>query len=596
MPFDILAPLQRYFGYSSFRPMQKEAIDSVLSRRDTFVLMPTGGGKSLCYQLPALLIDGVTLVVSPLIALMKDQVDALTESGIPATFLNSSISAGESSKRLSRLFKGEYRLLYLAPERLLSEGFLEIVQKLPIALIAVDEAHCISEWGHDFRPEYRKLKDARRVFPDIPVVALTATATEQVQRDILKQLQMRDPAIFTASFVRENLYYEVRQKQESYQQILGYIRSRPGDAGIVYCATRNSVESLAERLRNDGVAAAAYHAGIAAKQRDLRQDHFLRDDITVMVATIAFGMGIDKPNIRFVIHYDLPRNIEGYYQETGRAGRDGLSSDCILFYSYGDKMKIDHFIEEKSPHRREIARAQLMKVIEYAESTVCRHRMVAEYFGESYPRDHCGRCDNCTKPIEQVDATVMAQKFLSAVRRTGERFGAGYVVDVLCGSENARILQNRHSNLSVFGIGKDRSKKEWMSLARALVSMGYLAQGEYNVLRLTPKSADVLRDGEKVFMRPVAPPSKKTRTRREPVPASDGGLFTRLRSLRKRLADALDVPPYIIFSDASLHEMANARPTTLDEFMAISGVGERKLAQYGEQFVEEVIAYLRERT
>ncbi len=596
MTLDKLAPLRQFFGFSSFRPMQEEIIDSVLQRRDTFVLMPTGGGKSLCYQLPALLLDGLTIVVSPLIALMKDQVDALTESGIPATFLNSSIASSESSKRLGRLFKGEYRLLYVAPERLMSDGFLEILGKLPIAMMAVDEAHCISEWGHDFRPEYRKLKEVRRLFPDIPIVALTATATGQVREDIARQLRLRDPATFVSSFVRENLYYEVRQKQESYKQILTYIRERPGDAGIIYCATRQTVETLAERLRNDGISAAGYHAGVAIAQRDQRQEQFLRDNVTVMVATIAFGMGIDKPNIRFVIHYDLPRNIEGYYQETGRGGRDGLQSDCVLFYSYGDKMKIDHFIQEKSPERREVARGQLMKVISFAESTLCRHRLLAEYFGEEYPRANCGMCDNCTKPVEKVEVTVMAQKFLSAVRRTGERFGAGYVVDVLAGSENARILQNRHSNLSVYGIGKDHTKKEWMSLARALVAEGYLVHGEYNVLRLTPRSVEVLLHGERVFMRPVAPASTGGKARREPAGAYDDNLFMRLRSLRKRLADAHDVPPYIIFSDASLQEMARDRPTTLEAFRLVNGVGDRKLGQYGREFIEEIIGYLQERT
>jgi len=595
MSVDKLTRLQQYFGFSSFRPMQQEIIDSILQGRDTLVLMPTGGGKSLCYQLPALLLDGITLVVSPLIALMKDQVDALTESGIAATFLNSSIASDESSRRTAGLFNGAYRLLYLAPERLMMEGFLEMIARLPVSLIAVDEAHCISEWGHDFRPEYRRLKDVRRIFPDTPVVALTATATDKVRHDIITQLRLREPASFVASFVRDNLFYEVKPKEGTYRQILDFIRAHPGESGIVYGASRKGVESIAERLRNDGISATAYHAGIESTERTRRQEAFVRDDIHVMVATIAFGMGIDKPNVRFVVHSDMPRNLEGYYQETGRAGRDGLRSDCLLLFGYGDKRKVEFFIQEKSADQQDLARTQLKQVIEYAESTVCRHRLLAEYFGESYARDHCGMCDNCTRPIERVDVTVMAQKFLSAVRRTGERFGPAYVVDVLTGSENERILQNRHSNLSVFGIGADTTKRAWMQLARTLVSAGYLAQDEYNVVRLTPSSALVLLSGERVFMRPVAPSRDRQRRRRETTGQVDASLFARLRSLRKRLADHHDVPPYIIFSDASLQAMADTRPTTLAAFRQISGVGDRKLAQYGAEFVAEINAYLGER-
>jgi len=586
------ATLTKYFGYTSFRPMQEEIIDNVLQGNDTFVLMPTGGGKSLCYQIPALLLDGLTIVVSPLIALMKDQVDSLVESGVPATFLNSSISSGESSKRLKAIFRGDIKLLYLAPERLLMEGFLEIARNLPVRLIAVDEAHCISEWGHDFRPEYRQLREVRNIFPDVPVIALTATATERVQRDIIAQLNLQSGRTFQASFVRKNLYYEVRTKQETFDQLRKYLRGRRGDSGIIYCGSRKIADSLAERLSREGFDALAYHAGLTPKERTLRQEQFIRDDASIIVATIAFGMGIDKPNIRFVIHYDMPRNLEGYYQETGRAGRDGLESECILFYSYGDKMKIDYFIDEKSPRLREIARNQLLQVIAFAESTTCRHKQLAEYFGEKFTEPNCGMCDNCTKPIEQVDATVMAQKFLSCVKRTGERFGAGYIIDVLSGSENARILQNRHSNLSVYGIGKDRSKKEWMQLSRQLISMGYVVQGDYNVLRLTPKSLEVLLENAKVFMRPVADGKSKT-TQKKVLPAMvDTDLFTTLRRLRKKIADEMDLPPYIIFSDATLREMAARKPRSLDDFHEISGVGERKLQQYGETFIEAINEYL----
>jgi ATP-dependent DNA helicase RecQ len=595
-----LEALTKYFGYSTFRPMQEAAIDNVLAGNDTLVIMPTGGGKSLCYQLPALLLDGLTIVVSPLIALMKDQVDSLGASGVPATFLNSSISSAESSQRLGDIFRGRYKLLYLAPERLMMDGFLEIVQKLPIRLIAVDEAHCISEWGHDFRPEYRKLKDIRTLIPDAPVIALTATATEQVQADIITQLKLQEGTLLKASFVRDNLFYEVRDKQDTYDQIRKYIRSRSGESGLIYCGSRKAVESLTEKLQRDGFSALAYHAGLSSKDRDGRQEKFIRDDASIMVATIAFGMGIDKPNVRFVIHYDLPKNLEGYYQETGRAGRDGLPSECILFYSYGDKMKIEYFIDEKHPQQQALARKQLLQVITYAESTVCRHRLLAEYFGESYGRVNCGMCDNCTRPAKQIDATEMAQKFLSCVRRTGERFGSAYVIDVLCGSENARILQNRHSNLTVYGIGKDRPKREWIQLSRQLLSMGYMVQGDYNVLKLTAKAGDVLFNGEKVFLKQQKEKEEKKLKRSlayaeagsdAPVGEFDEPLFMRLRRLRKRLADEQDLPPYIIFSDASLRDMASRKPTSLAEFREISGVGDRKLEMYGDLFVEEIVGH-----
>jgi ATP-dependent DNA helicase RecQ len=590
--------LLKYFGFTTFRPMQEAVIDNVLAGEDSFVLMPTGGGKSLCYQLPALLLDGVTIVISPLIALMKDQVDSLGASGVPATFLNSSISSEESSTRLKGLFRGKYKLLYLAPERLMMDGFLEIVQKLNVSLIAVDEAHCISEWGHDFRPEYRRLRELRAHFPQIPVIALTATATEQVQVDIARQLGMDTGKLFKASFVRKNLFYEVRDKQETYTQIKKFVKDREGESGIIYCGSRKGCDTLAEKLERDGYPALAYHAGLTAKERSERQERFIRDDVPIMVATIAFGMGIDKPNVRYVIHYDLPKNLEGYYQETGRAGRDGIDSRCVLFYSYGDKLRIDHFIDDKSEEQQQLARRQLMRVISYAESTGCRHRQLAEYFGESFPDEGCGMCDNCTSPVEQFDATIMAQKFLSAVKRTGERFGAAYVVDVLTGSENARVLQNRHSNLPVFGIGSDISRKEWMQLARQLLSMGYLVQGEYNVLKLTAKSIGILFNDEKIFLKKTPKVEKAPRSARRshtPVVSTgrmDEDLFNRLRRLRKRLADGQNLPPYIIFSDASLREMASEKPGTLSAFAQISGVGEKKLDAYGELFISEILGHL----
>ena len=587
-----LQALRSVFGFDGFRPGQAEIVEAIVAGRDVLAIMPTGGGKSLCYQLPALLLDGLTIVVSPLIALMKDQVDSLCESGVPATFLNSSITSAESSRRVGDLFRGKYKLLYLAPERLLMDGFLEIVQKLPIRLIAVDEAHCISEWGHDFRPEYRQLRDVRKLFPEIPVIALTATATQQVQEDIIRQLGLGEGSLYKASFIRDNLYYEVRAKQDTYDQIRKYLRDRKGDSGIIYCGSRKDVERLAEKLQRDGFGAVAYHAGLTPKERTVRQEQFIRDDVSIMVATIAFGMGIDKPNVRFVLHYDLPKNLEGYYQETGRAGRDGLQSECILFYSFGDKMKIDYFIEDKTHEQQLTARKQLYQVIAYAESNLCRHRLLAEYFGEGYDKPNCGMCDNCTKPVVQFDAIIMAQKFLSCVRRTGERFGANYVIDVLSGSESAKILSNRHSNLPVFGIGRDHAKKEWLQLSRQLLSMGYVVQGDYNVLKLTQKAGQVLFQGEKVFVKPLKEEKIKAKSVAGPAGAVDEELFLRLRRLRKRLADEHDLPPYIIFSDASLRDMAARKPRTLEEFSAVSGVGERKLAMYGPLFVDEVLAHM----
>ena len=479
-----LALLKRYFGFPSFRPLQHEIIGATMEGRDVFALLPTGGGKSLCFQLPALMRPGLTVVVSPLIALMKDQVDALQAGGIPATFLNSSLPAGESRKRLRGLHQHEYRLLYAAPERLMLSGVLEDLQKWNVNLIAVDEAHCISEWGHDFRPEYRQLAQLREAFPGTPMMALTATATTRVREDIVKLLQLRKPRCFVASFNRPNLTYRVIAKAKPSAQALAFLRPRPRDSGIIYCQSRKGAESVAEQLNQHGIAARPYHAGLTPTQRSENQELFLRDEIRVICATIAFGMGINKPNVRFVIHYDLPKNIEGYYQETGRAGRDGLPAECLLLFSPGDVVKQQRFIEEKLPAEQRIAREQLQQIVHYADSAGCRRVELLRYFGETFEAADCGGCDNCLKPRDTFDGTVAAQKFLSCVYRIWQKSGFGmglnHVVEVLTGADSDPIRRWRHEELSTYGIGREHSRPRWQAIGRELVRLGYLRQRAEN--------------------------------------------------------------------------------------------------------------------
>src|SRR5881275_1539764 len=476
---DLSATLKKHFGYDQFRPLQREIISDALAGRDVFVLMPTGGGKSLCFQLPALIRDGLTIVVSPLIALMKDQVDALQTSGIPATYLNSTLDREEAKARWRGLRRGHYRMLYVAPERLMLDAFLERALNWHIAQFAIDEAHCISEWGHDFRPEYRELKKLRKHLPDVPIMALTATATERVRVDIIKELKLRDPRAYVASFNRPNLTYRVIPKTTAYEQLLAFIRSRPNDSGIIYCASRKSTESLARNLNEDGVSAKPYHAGLTNAERTKHQDAFLRDDVRVITATIAFGMGINKPNVRFVIHYDLPKNLESYYQETGRAGRDGLPSECILLFRPSDVAKQLHFIDEKSEKEARIARAQLQQMVHYAETRECRRATLLEYFGETFSQVPCDGCDNCLEPRETFDGTVHAQKFLSCVYRIHEKhgfgFGLNHVVDVLAGADTEAIKQRGHDELSTYGIGGDVKRTVWLAIGRELLRLGFVA-------------------------------------------------------------------------------------------------------------------------
>ncbi|MEI6196937.1 MAG: DNA helicase RecQ [Verrucomicrobiota bacterium] len=590
--------LKQYFGFTSFRPLQEEIIRDSLAGRDTFALLPTGGGKSLCFQLPALVRDGLTVVVSPLIALMKDQVDALQASGIAATFLNSSLAAGEGRARLRGLHNGEYRLLYVAPERLMLSGFLSDLQRWNVRLIAIDEAHCISEWGHDFRPEYRQIAELRKYFPDVPFMALTATATGRVREDIITHLQLREPKCYVASFNRPNLTYRVIAKNKPYDQLLDFLRGRPKESGIVYCLSRKATESVAQRLNTDGIKAKPYHAGLTPTERSTHQELFLRDNIRVVCATIAFGMGINKPNVRFVVHYDLPKNIEGYYQETGRAGRDGLPGECVLLFSAGDVVKQTTFIDEKTdPQERQIAREQLQQMVHYAECANCRRSELLAYFGEEFSADGCGACDNCLSPRATFDGTLAAQKLLSCVYRIREKngFGVGlnHIVEVLTGADTEKIRKWGDERLSTYGIGKEHGRPEWAAIGRELIRLGFLRQTteKFSVLEITNEGRAALKERRKVTLtRPVAVPESKVHHVGEI--ACDETLFERLRELRKRLADERDVPAYIVFSDVALRQMARNYPESERDFARISGVGEKKLREFGEAFLNEIALHL----
>ncbi|HEX8296149.1 MAG TPA: DNA helicase RecQ [Chthoniobacteraceae bacterium] len=600
-PAQLLRTLKQSFGYDAFRPLQEEIITDALAGRDVFALLPTGGGKSLCFQLPALLRPGLTVVVSPLIALMKDQVDALTASGIPATFLNSTLGAEESKRRLRGLHQGEYRLLYMAPERLMLSGFLQTLKSWNVEQIAIDEAHCVSEWGHDFRPEYRQLANLREHFPAAPIMALTATATDRVRADIVEHLRLREPCCYVASFNRPNLHYRVLPKARPYEQALQFIRSRAQECGIIYCASRKATESVAERLSADGILARPYHAGLDAEVRGKHQELFLRDEVRVICATIAFGMGINKPNVRYVLHYDLPKNVEGYYQETGRAGRDGLPGECLLLYSSADAVKQTAFIEEKpDPQEQRIAREQLQQMVHYAEISSCRRASLLAYFSEEYPEPTCGGCDNCLAPRETFDGTLAAQKLLSCVYRVRQatpRFGVGlnHIIEVLTGARTEKLLKWGHDRVSTYGIGKEHSRNEWQSLGRELIRLGLLQQTaeKFSVLEMTEEGLEALRTRRAITLtRPIDTPAARE-PRGGDIPC-DLALFDRLRQLRKQLADERDVPAYVIFSDVALRLMARDYPTGLSEFARISGVGEKKRVEFGPAFCEEIATFLRD--
>lgn len=587
--------LQKYFGYSEFRHQQEAIIQHVLNKKDVLTLMPTGGGKSLCYQLPAILLNGLTIVISPLIALMKDQVDSLNVMGVPAAFLNSSQSPDEQSRITNQLINNQIKLLYLAPERLFGSesrliGFLKT---LPVVQIAIDEAHCISQWGHDFRPEYLMLAGLKNEFPNVPVIALTATADKLTQKDILDKLALKNPAIFISSFNRANITYRVMPKKNSFSQLLDFLDNRKDESGIIYCLSRKSTEALAADLKAEGYAAEAYHAGLDHAVKARNQEAFLRDDIKIIIATIAFGMGINKPNVRYVVHMDMPKNIEGYYQETGRAGRDGLPSAALLFYSPGDAIKLKKFAEvDNNPEQTRIMFKKLDDMAKYCQLPTCRRQFLLNYFDEQAP-DNCGSCDVCLSEFTKFDATLIAQKALSAVFRLNQRFGSTYVIDFLRGSKNEKIREE-HKQLKTYGVGADISKTDWQRYLRELTALGYLQVTEdaYPVLKLTAKSDAVLKGLQKVELVETQTIDEPRETEALPFEAD---LLSILKNTRYDIAQQENVPAYIIVGDNTLVEIATYLPQSLDELRLISGFGDIKLARYGRAFLEQVNIFCHQR-
>ncbi len=590
--------LKNTFGYSEFRHNQAEIIQALLEGRDVLTLMPTGGGKSLCYQIPALVCEGVGIVVSPLIALMQDQVVALRQSGIRAAFLNSTLDYAGRQQTQAALLEGKLDLLYVAPERLLSEHMLGLLDRAQIALFAIDEAHCVSQWGHDFRKEYQQLFMLHERYPEVPRIALTATADRRTRAEIVEQLKLQEAAVFINSFDRPNIHYAVSDDQSTREQLWRFLqRDHPQDAGIVYCLSRKKVDSVAQWLQAKGRVALPYHAGLPDEARRLHQERFLREEGLIIVATIAFGMGIDKPDVRFVAHLNLPKSIEAYYQETGRAGRDGEPANAWMAYGLQDVITLRQFVQQADANEqfKKIAHYKLEAMLGLCELITCRRQALLAYFGEAQDKP-CGNCDNCTHPPQTWDGTVVAQKALSCVYRTDQRFGVNYIVDVLTGKDDERIRRNRHDRLSTFGLGTEHSTVEWRSIFRQLIAQGYLdvdVEG-YGALKLTDRCRPLLRGEIRLDLRKLRAPQKKkgkSARKAQAMRPCDEPLFEALRALRLQLAKEQGVPPYIIFHDTTLQEMARTRPASAEQMRHISGVGEQKLNRYGRQFVEEIAGY-----
>jgi len=587
--------LRAVFGFETFRPNQETIVKNILDRKDVFAVMPTGGGKSLCYQLPALLMEGTAIIISPLISLMKDQVDAAKENGIAAAFMNSSLDQQKISGIYRRLKATQVKLLYIAPERFAMPQFIETLKHVPLSLFAIDEAHCISEWGHDFRPDYLGLSAIPSLFPKVPIAAFTATATEKVQQDIIRKIGLRTPHVVRASFNRPNLFYQVLQKTELESQLREFLKDHEGESGIIYRTTRDAVTATATALASCGIKTLPYHAGLSAEEREKNQEAFNKDEVSVIVATIAFGMGIDKSNVRFVVHADLPRHIEAYYQETGRAGRDGEPAHCLLYFSRGDIPKIRYFIDKMEDEaERVIAMEKLNQTVRFASHNVCRRKQLLSFFGEAYPEENCRACDICTGSVQQIDISIDAQILMSAMARTSERFGIVHIIDIVTGADNGRIRELGHHEIKTFGAGRDKDKNHWRFIVNELLAQELIRQDgdRYPVLKLTPRGAAALSGKEAVFglkREDVKAKERRRKTANEGL--FDEVLFERLRIVRKRIAGANHVPPYVIFSDKTLHEMCRQFPKTASELRRISGVGDVKLERYGEEFLAEIKIY-----
>ena len=587
--------LQNVFGYQQFRQGQQEVIESTLAGKDTFVIMTTGGGKSLCYQVPSLCLEGITLVISPLISLMKDQVDQLLTNGIEAAYLNSTQTLEEQRAVEQKALNGQLKLLYLSPEKVMTQGFYHFISHCKISFIAVDEAHCVSQWGHDFRPEYTLLGNLRNTFPNIPLMALTATADPTTRADILLHLRLNDPHTYLGSFDRPNIRYTVQEKFKPMEQLAKFIVGQKGKSGIVYCNSRKKVEEITEKLSARNISVMGYHAGMSVQQRETVQNAFQRDNIQVVVATVAFGMGINKSNVRFVVHFDLPRSIESYYQETGRAGRDDLPSQAVMFYDPADYTWLQKMLlEEPESEQRDIKQHKLQAIGAFAESQTCRRLVLLNYFGESR-QEPCKNCDICLDPPRKYDGLVDAQKVMSVIYRTGQSFGMHYIISVLRGLNHQKIRQYGHDQLSVYGIGKDQSQDYWVSVIRQLIHLGLIKQNIVNnsALQLTEEARPVLRSEVKLELAtPRLTFSASAYSQKQTTARYDKDLFARLRFLRKQIADKENIPPYVVFNDATLEEMAQFTPTTKAEMLDINGVGERKLERFGDAFMNLIQSHL----